>query len=206
MSTKRLYFLPVKLSDLQWNANRAEDRDIRASYLGIMEQGFSDSDNELWYTIWEIRRKSDNNLVGVFRFFGPPNEKYETALDFYIENEYTGRGYGSEAFRHIIDYLFSFKSCSYIKCFLEKNDRNSSRFVKRFGFIKRHDEEEKETYELEKARRHTTLPLMITGVSLTAAFKLFFSTMHPLMWAVAPAMFAIGLVTDYLDAKRRKDS
>lgn len=205
MSTKRLYFMPVRLSDLQWNANQTDDPNIKQSYLSIMEKGFSDDGNELWYTLWEIRRKSDDKLVGVFRFFGPPSESFETALDFNIRNEFSGAGYGSEAFERIINFLFSFKKCSYIKCCINRNDKSAVNFVKKFGFRKLLGKSEEEIYELEKKRRHTALPLMLTGIAVTTALKLYFGRFYPEMWLIAPLMFTCGIIIDFFDARRRKD-
>ena len=204
ISTKRLYFFPVTLTDLQWNAGKESDPHIKNDYLSIIEKGSSDEGNELWYTIWEIRRKNDDAMVGAFRFFGPPNENFEAGVDLNIRDEYSGKGYGSEALGGIIDFLFSFKSCSYIQCLIERGDNAAVRFIKRFGFVKEADSTDAVVYELEKKKKNRTLPLMTAGFLLTFALRFMLSSMEWWMWLIAPSLFLIGLVQDFFDSKRRK--
>lgn len=203
--TKHLYFSPVTVSELQWNADNAKDETARHEYIGIIERGLSNPGNELWYTVWEIRRKADNAFVGAFRMMGPPDEEYGVSLDFNIRDEFSRRGYGSEAFGKVISFLMSEKNCSYVKCKADRRDAVSARFLRKFGFRKIGADSERTLYELEKARRVAVLPMFLFGASLTVALRLLVGKMLPLFWAIVPICFLIGSVFEITDGIRRKD-
>lgn len=202
--TKRLYFSPATVSELQWNADNAKDEATRHEYVGIIERGLSNPGNELWYTVWEIRRKADNVFVGAFRMMGPPDEEYGVSLDFNIRDEFSRRGYGSEAFGKVISFLMSEKDCSYVKCKADRTDAASAKFLRKFGFKKTGADSERTIYELEKAKRVTVLPMTLFGAALTVALRLLVGEMRPILWAIVPVCFLIGAVLEITDGIRRK--
>lgn len=113
-------------------------------YYGVNYSTFEETEEQMiWYENleksgsglwWSIRLKDNNAFCGAVGF-NDYNETHQKAeIGFWLFPEFWGKGIIKESAERVIDFLFSEKQIHRIEAFVEAENQNSEKVLRKLGF------------------------------------------------------------------------
>lgn len=125
-SNKEVEKLGIKI-DKKWPTDDTKD------ILPIIYETLYKDKIPSGFEAWMIVKKDNMTVIGDIGFHGKPNEKGEVEVGYgLVENE-RGNGFGLEALRAIIDWVFSQNSVKVIKAECLINNKPSEGILEKVG-------------------------------------------------------------------------
>jgi len=121
LTTERLELIPLDASNLKLSIDNFQemeqnfglsvtdtklDDNLRYAMEVRRNKVLADEGNYLWLTNWAIVSQEENCIVGFIMIKGCPNEFGEVIVGYGIEPKHRRKGYASEAFRGLMDWIF----------------------------------------------------------------------------------------------------
>lgn len=109
-----------------------------------------DPDNIFWYTYFAIVLKSINSVIGMIGFKDIPDNENASEVGYGINNQFTGKGYATEALKGLADYTFKTTNLFVIKAETYVENTASQHVLEKNKFILLEQDEYLKKYELKK--------------------------------------------------------
>lgn len=150
LNTERLNILPLDEYNLELSIsdfNKMEENlglTITEKNIGTREKDVfkirlkgvkSNSINYMWYTTWVIILKSENRIIGHIMLKGYPDENGEVIIGYYMQEQYRGRGYMSEAVKCICEWAFLNADVKCVVADTLKDNKISQRLLQKIGMV-----------------------------------------------------------------------
>lgn len=119
-------------ADDKWPTNDTMD------ILPIIEASLEKSKNPNGFELWMIVKQEDMSVIGDIGFHGKPDEKGEVEIGLGLVEHERNKGYGYEALRAIMDWLYCQESVKAIKAECLLNNKPSARILERAGMKETH--------------------------------------------------------------------
>lgn len=151
MLTKRLKLLPLSLFEFDLLINNPEkltkklklnepleglDYNTLFAMKWLYKQCKTYPEHHIWYTNWQIIRKSDNISVGSFCFKGEPDINGEVEIGYGIYPKYQKQGYMTETIEGIIKFALKNDNVKSIIAETAYDNVPSQNVLQKHGFIK----------------------------------------------------------------------
>lgn len=91
--------------------------------------------NYMWYTTWIVILKSENRIIGHIMLKGYPNENGEVIIGYYMQEQYRGMGYMSEAVKCICEWAFLNYDVRYVIADTLKDNKISQKLLQKIGMV-----------------------------------------------------------------------
>lgn len=88
-----------------------------------------------WYTHWVMVLQAENRMVGGLGLAGPPNEKGEVQIGYYVDDNFTKQGIATEATTAMIDWVFKNPQAEAIIADTLEHGFASQKVLQKCGFI-----------------------------------------------------------------------
>ena len=159
-------------------------------------------EQDLWEKHWKIvLAKEQEKVIGFLTFQG---EKALGTVPFGIElsKEYRNQGYGTEAIRMMVDWLFHFNNIYEIRTESDRENDAYLKALKKAGFVRRGNEGRIETYSIVKPKTAWTGLYLFIGIILGMFLGLMINQLVAGLLIGIVIGLSIGLP---MDAKRNKE-
>ena len=106
MKTKRLLLRPMSPEALEAKIAALSDPELKKAYGEMLSGCREKPEDFLWYSPWQMIRKTDGKALGDLCFKGAPR-KGTVEIGYGIDEDYAGQGYTSEALGAMLDWAFA---------------------------------------------------------------------------------------------------
>ncbi|UEG52697.1 GNAT family N-acetyltransferase [Mucilaginibacter daejeonensis] len=103
-----------------------------------------------WYTNSLIVHSKDRLVLGTTGLGGYPNDHGETTIGYMIGEQYTGKGYATEALTSMINWAFAFSALQVIRADASRSNLASQRVLAKAGFELTHADKNDNYYQLTR--------------------------------------------------------
>lgn len=103
-----------------------------------------------WYTNWLIVHTEDKLVLGTIGLGGYPNDHGETIIGYMVGDQYTGKGYATEALISMSNWAFALSALQVIKADTSLSNLASQRVLAKAGFAFTHADQDDNYYRLTR--------------------------------------------------------
>lgn len=155
--TDRLMLLPLQAQDLALSVENYGDMEAALGLIVTntilddemtyamkvrLRKVLEDNDNFLWLTNWAVVLKDENRIIGFIMIKGCPNENGEVIVGYAIEEKYQKRGYGTEALKGLVEWIFKNPKAIYVIADTEIDNIPSHKVLINAGAVKYKEDDE----------------------------------------------------------------
>lgn len=147
INTSRLIIKSIQLSDAEAILNYRSDP-IANKYQGWVPHNLEDVNDfiqnrveleinipETWHQLVIIHKESEK-IIGDIGLHFMDHEEKQVEIGFTLDKNYQGKGYATEALKHLINYLFNNLNKHRILASIDPKNISSIKLVERLGFRK----------------------------------------------------------------------
>jgi ribosomal-protein-alanine N-acetyltransferase len=91
---------------------------------------------------WAITFNDRNILIGTICLFGFSDENDKCEIGYELLTNFQGRGIMTEALEKVVDYAFNIIKVQTIEAYFHRDNQNSKKLLKKFGFRDSNDPDE----------------------------------------------------------------
>lgn len=203
MKTRRLLLQPMSPEALEAKIRTLTDPELKKAY-GEMLSGCKEKPEDfLWYTPWQMIRKTDGKALGDLGFKGAPR-KGTVEIGYGIEKDFEGQGYTTEALGAMLDWAFAQDNVYAVEAETEPDNAASRHILEKFRFLPAGEGAEGPRFRREKPQTSWMAVYMCFGASIGCAMGSLMENIGAGMcYGMAMAM-CLGAAMDASQRKRRK--
>lgn len=165
LRTKRLLISPMSDEELGQLIQNTADEELKKAYQEMLDGSIKEPEKRLWYTAWKICLKENCNMIGDMCFKGPA-KAHSVEIGYGLKEEYTGRGYATEAVKAFIDWAFSQEDVYFVEAETAPDNLASKRILEKLAFKPDGTGEEGPRFVLEKSETLWMPIYMCFGLSI----------------------------------------
>ena len=135
ITTRRMRLLPMSEAEQRALIVRETDEELKAAYGEMLAGCLEHPGDFLWYAPWKMcPAEQSDTVMGDLCFKGPP-EKGEVEIGYGISEEYSGRGYATEAVAALTAWALCQPGVSAVTAETAPDNAASQRVLKKAGFL-----------------------------------------------------------------------
>ena len=203
MKTKRLLLRPMSPEALEAKIAALSDPELKKAYGEMLSGCREKPEDFLWYSPWQMIRKTDGKALGDLCFKGAPR-KGTVEIGYGIDEDYAGQGYTSEALGAMLDWAFAQNNVYAVEAETEPDNAASRHILEKFRFLPTGEGAEGPRFRREKPQTSWMAVYMCFGASIGCAMGSLMENIGAGMcYGMAMAM-CLGAAMDASQRKRRK--
>lgn len=168
LKTPNLFIRLYTREDLRNLISKEEDQERKTLFEGMLNNCENDTKNGQWYTYWEILLRDRTKIVRNvgFAFFNGPAVRGEVELNLFIEPRDRDKGYGTEAIKALVEWVFLQKDIYEISTWVDFEQDAYVKILYKGGFVFRYRDKEKkkERYSIIAPKSSWSGLYLIIGV------------------------------------------
>lgn len=203
--TKRLRLVPMTAERLEalTRQTSGEDTEMATAYNEMLDAVAAHPQDWLWYTNWEIQRRTDGTTVGGLCFKGGPLTG-AVELGYGIDAPHQKQGYATEAIKAAVSWAFSRPDVYFVMAETDKDNGASIRVLEKNGFKRGGMGEEGPRWIKEKPAANLLSVFMSLGVCIGVSMG---AALQNLALGTALGIslgVALGAALDLQESSKRK--
>ena len=135
VETERMYLYPISDEEMRLVIEKESDPEMKQAYMEMLEGSLSNSDNRIWYAIWNMELKDESGIiVGDFCFKGLSDDGV-IEIGYGLKEEYRHHGYMTEAVKVITEWALSQDGVKQVESETDAENIASQKVLLQSGFI-----------------------------------------------------------------------
>ena len=135
VETERMYLYPLSDEEMRLVIEKESDPEMKQAYMEMLEGSLSNSDNRIWYAIWNMELKDESGIiVGDFCFKGLSDDGV-IEIGYGLKEEYRHHGYMTEAVKVITEWALSQDGVKQVESETDAENIASQKVLLQSGFI-----------------------------------------------------------------------
>lgn len=209
LKTPNLYIRLYTREDLKGLIAREEDSERKALFEGMLNNCEKDTKNGQWYTYWEILLRDRKKIVRNvgFAYFNGPAVRGEVELSLFIEPRDRDKGFGTEAIKALVEWVFLQKDIYEITTWVDFEKDAYVKVLYKAGYVFRHRDKEikKERYSIIAPKSSWGGLYLIIGIVAGMMVGAFFGNFAIGVAAGVIVGILIGVILDNKIAEHRAE-
>lgn len=121
------------------------------------------NDEKKWDEPWNIKLVAEDKVIGTISFAG---EKSLGTIPvwIHIDDAYQDKGYGTEALKQVVKFIFRIKSVFEITAIIDRENEKCAKVLKKASFVLREADRRTEKYSIVKQKTNWTGVYIVIGL------------------------------------------